>query len=197
MNTKSLALSLVASVVLTCLGLPQAMAQHTHTPAIDNAQREIHDRIQYGISSGRITPHEAHVLYQREREIRFREMRMKRDGAATPQERRQLRYDLENLHAEVEAKIANHRTVTRYSATPGIDRAQHEIRSRIEYGIRTGRITHREADILFARERRLHRHEAGFKADGHVNRMERQHLREEIAMLNGDIDRMMANRWHY
>ncbi len=198
MKARSIAFSVVASIIVSCASIAPALAQHSHTPGIDNAKQQIRVRIQQGIASGQITPREAESLYERERELQYREMRMKRDGNATPQERRQLREDLENMHAEVERKLANRHIATpSHSGTPGIDRAQHDIRARIQHGIRTGHLTQRESNILLAKERQLNRLEAAFKSDGVVTRMERQQLREELAMLSGDVDRMMANRRHY
>lgn len=198
MKARSIAFSVVASVIVSCAGIAPALAQHSHTPGIDNAQQQIRVRIQQGIASGQITPREAEALYERERHLQYREMQMKRDGNASPHERRQLRNDLDDMHAEVERKLANrHATTQSHGGTPGIDRAQYDIRARIQHGIRTGHLTQRESNVLFAKERQLHRLEAAFKSDGIVTRMERQQLRAEIAMLNEDVDRMMANRRHY
>lgn len=197
MNTKSIMLSLVASTMFAYVGIAPAMAQNSNTPGIDHAQQQIRVRIQQGIASGQITPQEAQVLSQREREIQFREIRMKREGAATYQERRQLQQDLDGMRAEVEIKLANRQVVaSRSSLTPGIDRDMQLIRSRIGSGIQSGHITRREADKLFARERTLYRHEAAFKSDGYMRKAERQQLREEVAMLNDDVERMMSNNRH-
>jgi hypothetical protein len=197
MNTKSITLSLIASTMFAYVGIAPAMAQNTNTPGIDLAQQQIRVRIQQGITSGQITQQEAQILYQREREIQFREIRMKRDGAATPQERRQLQQDLDDMRAEVETKLANRQVVAGQSSlTPGIDKALQLIRSRIGHGIQSGHITRQEADKLFARERTLHRHEAAFKSDGYMRKAERQQLREEVAMLNNDVERMMSNNRH-
>src|SRR6476661_5628366 len=109
MKSKSITLPLIAAAMFACAGIAPAMAQHINTPGIDNAQQDIHGRIEQGIASGRITRNEAQGLFQRERDIQIREMRMKSDGHASPQERRELRQDLDSLRAEVEAKIANGR----------------------------------------------------------------------------------------
>lgn len=198
MKTKLFTLSLLAAATITGAGIAPAMAQHANTPGIDNAQQEMHARIQQGIASGQITRHEARDLFQREREIQVREMRMKSDGRATPQERRQLRQDLHDLRAEVEDKLANGRYANRRAnGAPEIDNAQAQIRMRLEEGIRSGRIDRREGEILAAKERMLRRHETAFSADGFISGRERQQLREEVALLNHDIDRMMSNRRGY
>ncbi|KRB91435.1 hypothetical protein [Noviherbaspirillum sp. Root189] len=198
MKTKSLTLSLIAAATIAGFGVAPAMAQHSNTPGIDNAQQDIHARIQQGMASGQITRDEARDLFQREREIQIREARMKNDGRATQHERRQLRVDLDNLRAEVEGKIANGRFANRRAnGAPAIDNAQAQIRMRLEQGVRSGQIDRREGEILAAKERMLRRHEAAFSSDGVISGRERQQLREEVALLNQDIDRMMSNRRGY
>ncbi|UUZ71407.1 hypothetical protein LP415_20555 [Polaromonas sp. P1(28)-8] len=125
-------------------------------------------RIQEGLASGRITPSEAQALYRRDREIQMRENQFKANGDASPQERQQLRADLSFLSAEVERLIANRDVVGQpgypgypgnagnagnAGNTPGIDNRQINIGERIDEGVRTGRITRREADRLYSRER--------------------------------------------
>jgi len=78
--------------------------------------------------------------------------------------------------------------------TPGIDNRQIEISDRIAEGVRTGRITQREADRLHSRERRIARHEAAFKSDGVVTQQERRQLRDELTALRQEVERMMHNR---
>jgi hypothetical protein len=198
MKTRSITLSLIAAAAIAGFGVTPAIAQHPHTPGIDNAQQDIHGRIQQGIASGLITRHEARNLFEREREIQVREARMKSDGRATSHERRQLRQDLDDLRADVERKIANGRFANRRdNGPPEIDNAQAQIRMRLEQGIRSGQIDRREGEILAAKERMLRRHEAAFSSDGFISGRERQQLREEVAMLNQDIDRMMSNRRGY
>lgn len=195
MNSKSIALSLIASAAFACMGVAPAMAQSTNTPGIDIAQQQIRARIQQGVASGHLTQQEEQALYQREREIQFREIRMKRDGVATPQERHQLQQDVENMRAEVEAKLVNRQVASRQGGgAPAIDNAQQRVHARIEQGIRSGHITRREADRLFAKEKQISRDEARFKSDGRLTRAERQTLRDQVASLSRDVERKMSNR---
>jgi hypothetical protein len=199
MKSKLLTLSLLASALFAGLGFAPVMAQSTYTPGIDQTQAAISARIQEGLASGRITPSEAQALYRRDREIQMRENQFKANGAASPQERQQLRADLSALTAEVERLIANRDVVGQpgysgYPGTPGIDNRQINISDRIDEGVRTGRITRREADRLHSRERRIARHEAAFKADGVVTQQERRQLRDELTALRQEVERMMHNR---
>ena len=204
MTSKLLTASLLASAMFAGLGLaPAAMAQNTYTPGIDQTQAAISARIQEGLASGRITPSEAQALYRRDREIQMRENQFRANGDVSPQERQQLRADLSFLSAEVERLIANRDVVGQpgypgypgnAGNTPGIDNRQINISERIDEGVRTGRITRREADRLYSRERRIARHEAAFKADGVVTQQERRQLRDELTALRQEVERMMHNR---
>lgn len=191
MKSTLIAGSLLASALFAGVGMSSAVAQNTHTPAIDRAQQDIGARIQQGLSSGRISPSEAQYLYRREREIQIRENRFKADGSASPQERQQLRQDLDALRSEVEYKLAN--TAQRPAHTPGIDNREIRIGDRIEEGVRSGRITNGEARTLQRRQREIERREARFKSDGVVTPLERRQLQNELTALRNDVERMMRN----
>ena len=197
MKSKFFTTSLLASALFLGMGLAPVMAQGTNTPALDRAQQAISARIQQGMASGHITPSEARELLRRDREIDARESRFKANGTATPQERQQLRADVDSLGNEVERMMANRDYVQPQAnpagMTPGIDNRQLNISARIDEGVRSGRITQREARRLQNRERAIARHEAAYKRDGVVTPQERRQLRDELARLNADVDRMMRN----
>ncbi len=187
---------LVVSATSFGVALPSAMAQGTNTPTIDRAQQQISARIRQGMASGHITPSEARELFRRDREIELHEIRVKSNGNATPQERQQLRAELDGLAAEVERMMANSAVVTRNgnANTPGIDSMEANIRARIDEGVRTGRINQREAGRLYRQERDFARHEAMYKRDGVVTPQERRQLRDELSRLSDAVDRMVSNR---
>jgi|SRR5665647_285674 len=193
MKLKLLTTTLLASAMFVGIGLSPAMAQGTNTPGVDRAQQAISDRIQQGMASGQITPSEAQALYRRDREISIRENRLKTDGRATPQERQQLRADLDGLNADVERMMTNRNVVGQRGNAPGIDNRQFNIGERIDEGVRSGRITQREARKLHSRERDIARQEARFKRDGVVTPQERRKLQNELAALSNEVQRMMSN----
>ncbi|MEO8118757.1 MAG: hypothetical protein ABI606_05470 [Rhodoferax sp.] len=195
MKSKLFTASLLASAMFVGLGISPAMAQNTNTPAIDQAQQNISARIQQGMASGHITPSEARELYRRDREIQIRESRFKANGSATPQERQQLRAELDRLAADVERMMANRDVVGQRgnTNTNGIDNRQLNISQRIDEGVLSGRISQREARRLFNRERDIARHEASFKRDGVVTPQERRQLRIELATLRDEVDRMIRD----
>ena len=196
MKSKFLTASLLASALFAGLGMSPAMAQGTNTPRIDQAQQAISARIQQGLASGQITPSEAQVLYRRDREIQMRENQYKAYGNVHPQQRQQLRDDLSALGADVE-RMMNNRDVVRPAGnaaqTPGIDNQDAQISQRIDEGFRSGRITPREARKLQSQQREIARHEAYFKSDGIVTQQERRQLRNELAALSNEVERMMRN----
>jgi hypothetical protein len=209
MNLKFLPASLLATALFAALGMAPVMAQYgggayqqgsgqaqqggTYTPGVDRAQQAIGARIQQGLASGQITPPEAQALYQREREIIARENRFKADGHLSHQERQQLRADLDGLNVEVDRMLSNRDRMRRADSTPGIDRRELRTSQRIDEGVRLGRISEHEAHQLRGREREIERREAYFKSDGVATAQERLQLRDELAALNDDIDRMMRN----
>ncbi len=83
--------------------------QPSTTPGIDNRQVNISQRIDEGVSAGRISQREARRLHSRERDIARMEARFKRDGVVTPQERRQLQNKLTKLRQDVERAMRNDR----------------------------------------------------------------------------------------
>lgn len=193
MKSKLFTASVLASAMFVSLAPSAAMAQGTNTPRIDQAQQAISARIQQGLASGHITPSEARELYRRDRDIDIRESRFKSDGRATDQERQQLRADLDGLSAEVERMISNRSVVGQSGNTNGIDNRQFNISQRIDEGVRSGRLTQREARRLLSRERDIARLEARFKRDGVVTPQERSQLRNELTRLNDDVQRLMRN----
>lgn len=206
MTSKFFKASLIASALFAGMALTPAMAQSTYTPQIDQTQQNISARIQQGMQAGRITPAEAQALYRRDREITARESQYKANGDISPQERQQIRADLAALSNEVERLIANGAVVGQpgypgnpgnpaypgnAANTPGIDNAQYNVSQRIDEGVRMGRITQREAQHLHRRERQIQRHEASFKSDGVVTQQERRQLRNEVAALRDQVERMI------
>lgn len=117
MTSKRFITSLLASALLTGLGMSSALAQYgtqpypqpqvypspnTNTPGIDRREFQVSVRIDEGVRSGRISEHEARRLHGWEREIERREALYKSDGMVTPQERVKLREELISLQNEVE-----------------------------------------------------------------------------------------------
>lgn len=189
MKTKILTASLIATALFAGLAAAPAMAQ-TNTPNIDQSQVQIRARIQEGLQSGRITPYEAQMLYRRDQDIQNREALYKSDGRATPAERQQLRSDMAGLSAEVERAINNNSVVAVQPANlGGIDSREFNLRARIDEGVRTGRLSQREASRFMAREDQIERREAAFRSDGVITQQERRQLRQQLTVLRDQVER--------
>ncbi|MES2943686.1 MAG: hypothetical protein V4772_12535 [Pseudomonadota bacterium] len=78
--------------------------------------------------------------------------------------------------------------------TPGIDQAQQAVSARIQQGMQAGRITPSEAQALYRRDREIAMREANFKSDGNANPQERQQLRNDVAALSAEVERLINNR---
>lgn len=194
MKTPVFISSLLAAVLFGASASGPVFAQHAAASPAGQATQSIRERIDHGVASGRIAPQEARELYRREREIRFMEIAMKRDGAAYPDERRQLRQEREDLSRQVERTLSGRQVpLHRDLHAPGIERGKEHVRDRISAGLRSGHITRREAHMLYQRERDLAQQEAAARADGVLSPEERRRLRSEIALLGDEVDRMIGN----
>ena len=181
-----------ASLLVSAFFGGPAMAQGTHTPYIDQAQQAFGARIQAGLASGFITPSEAQMLIRRDRDIQQREIFYKSNGSAAQPERQQLRAELNALSADVDRMMANGQVVRppgNPNSTPNIDGKEYQISQRIDEGLRTGRISLREAYRLQSREREIARHEVFFKSDGVVTRQERRQMHDELDALRNEVER--------
>ncbi|HWU98061.1 MAG TPA: hypothetical protein VN114_06080 [Oxalicibacterium sp.] len=171
-----------------------AVAERVSSYSIEQQQRDIHMRIQQGIDTGLITQDEAEKLSRRERDIRFREARIKNDNYTSPQERDSLQRDLNALRADVERKLSNNRlTAQPQGYLPDIAGREEQIGKRIDYGISVGLITRTEAQRLRQRENDIYRRETGFRADGRVTPSEREQLQRDLDKLTRDVDRLLNN----
>lgn len=196
MTSKRFIASWLASALFAGLGASSALAQGTNMHGIDRMQQSISTRIQQGQASGLITPSEAQVLYRREHDIQMRESQYKAKANVTPLEREQLRADLDSLSAEVDRMMSNRDTVqppVKVGNVPHIDNHEFQISQRIDEGVRSGRISEREASRLHAQERDIDRREARFKSDGVITPHERQKLFNERSALRDEVERMLRD----
>ena len=78
------------------------------------------------------------------------------------------------------------------AATPNIDARQANQRARINQGVASGELTHREAARLRAQQAHIRRDERVAKSDGVVTRRERARLQNEL----NQADRNIAQQKH-
>ena len=78
--------------------------------------------------------------------------------------------------------------------TPQIDEARQAVSARIQQGMQSGQITPSEAQMLMRRDREIDAREANYKSDGRATPQERQQLRNDVAALSGEVERLIANQ---
>ena len=78
--------------------------------------------------------------------------------------------------------------------TPQIDEARQAVSARIQQGMQSGQITPSEAQMLMRRDREMDAREANYKSDGRATPQERQQLRNDVAALSGEVERLIANQ---
>lgn len=82
---------LTRSLATLILAVPlAAFAQNTSTPRVDQRQANQERRIDQGVQSGSLTPHEAARLERGQEHVQNIEDRAKADGKVTPKERARL-----------------------------------------------------------------------------------------------------------
>ena len=93
-------------------------------------------------------------------------------------------------------RLPNNRTVAvgQPDRLGAIDSQQFNIRQRIDEGVRSHRLSPREADRLLAREQAIEHREAAYRSDGVVTPQERRDLRVQLTTLRDEVERMINPR---
>ena len=94
---------------------------------------------------------------------------------------------LKSLAVAVSMLVAG--TVVAQTATPGITERQENQKARIEQGVKSGQLTHREAARLRAEQRGIRAEKRLAKADGVVTPAERAKIRRDQRRASRDIYR--------
>ncbi len=89
---------LLASLVMVT---SQAYAERPHDPGVNARQHRQQNRVEQGVRSGELTRDEAQGLREQRRAIRQEERSYKADGQLTPEERKDLHQDLNNLSKDI------------------------------------------------------------------------------------------------
>ncbi|MGA7826420.1 MAG: hypothetical protein WCA04_02085 [Geobacteraceae bacterium] len=79
---------------------------------------------------------------------------------------------------------------------PRIDKREVRQERRIERGVTSGQLTHREARALERQHARIRHTEARMKSDGHLSSRERLRLNHRLNVASRDIWRLKHNRYH-
>lgn len=192
-ENKSSRVSLVLLVagVLGVAGLSQAEAG-TRDPRVNQRQQNQHQRIKQGVRSGELTRRETGALAREQRDVRQLERAYKSDGELTRAERVDLHQEQNQAsrHIYNQKHDAQDRPVASVPPAvrdPGVNQRQVNQTGRIVNGVKTGELTHAEAQGLREGRRDIRQTEQEYKADGALTREERVDLHQDLNQQSKDI----------
>lgn len=188
--TKSrLTLMLMVAGVMGVASLSQAEAG-VRDPGVNARQQNQRQRIQQGVRSGELTRRETGELAREQRDVRQLERAYKSDGELTRAER----VDLHQEQNQASRDIYNqkHDAQDRPAATPaardpGVNQRQANQTGRIVNGVKSGELTHDEAQELRDGRHEIRQTEQEYKADGTLTRDERIDLHQDLNQQSHDI----------
>lgn len=70
---------------------------------------------------------------------------------------------------------------------PVVNQRQHNQHHRIAQGVKSGELTHQEAQSLRSEQRQIRTEERAYKADGNLDKAERKDLRQDVRAANRHI----------
>lgn len=174
--------------VLAVVGASDADTRRTRDPGVNARQHNQRERIQQGVASGELTRRETGRLAAEQRDIRQLERAYKSDGALTGAERRDLQHEQNQASRDIYQQ--KHDGQDRPPAAvrdPGVNQRQAHQTGRIAQGVKSGELTHDEAQQLRTERRDIRGLEQDYKSDGTLTRDERQNLHQQLNEQSRDI----------
>lgn len=177
--------------VLSVAGLSQADAG-TRDPGVNQRQQHQNQRIRQGVRSGELTRRETRNLAEEQRDVRQLERAYKSDGELTRAERVDLHREQNQASRDIyeQKHDAQDRPVSSAPPAvrnPGVNQRQGNQTARIANGVKTGELTHDEAQDLREARRDIRQTEHEYKADGKLTREERVDLHQDLNQQSQDI----------
>jgi hypothetical protein len=186
---KHVSLALLVAGVLGVAGLSQADAG-TRDPRVNARQQNQHQRVKQGVQSGELTRRETGALAREQRDIRQLERAYKSDGTLTRSERVDLHQEQNQAsrHIYNQKHDAQDRPATPPAVRdPVVNQRQANQTGRIVNGVKSGELTHDEAQDLRDGRRDIRQTEQEYKADGALTRDERIDLHQDLSQQSRDI----------
>jgi Skp family chaperone for outer membrane proteins len=174
--------------VLGVVSASQADASRTRDPGVNQRQHNQRERIQQGVKSGELTRRETGRLAEEQRDVRQLERAYKSDGTLTGAERRDLHHEQNQASHDIYRQ--KHDDQERPPAAvrdPGVNERQANQTARIQQGVKSGELTHDEAQELRTERRDIRGLEHTYKEDGTLTRDERQDLHQQLTQQSHAI----------
>lgn len=186
-----LTLVLMLTGVMGVASLSQAEAG-VRDPGVNARQQNQRQRIQQGARSGELTRRETGKLASEQRDVRQLERAYKSDGELTRAERVDLHHEQNQASRDIynQKHDAQTRPVTApppASRDPGVNQRQANQTGRIVNGVKSGELTHDEAQELRDGRRDIRQTEQEYKSDGALTRDERIDLHQDLNQQSRDI----------
>jgi hypothetical protein len=185
-------LSAVTWILAGVLGASLAYADgaRPRDPGVNARQHNQRDRIQQGVRSGELTRRETGRLAEEQRDIRQLERGYKSDGTLTQAERRDLHHEQNQASRDIYAQkhdAQDRPAVPPATRDPGVNERQGNQTARIAQGVKSGELTHDEAQDLRTERRDIRELEQGYKSDGSLTRDERVDLHQQLNQQSQEI----------
>jgi Skp family chaperone for outer membrane proteins len=187
MKTLSATLLTLAGV-LAVVSASQADTRHPRDPGVNARQHNQRERIQQGARSGELTRRETGRLVEEQRDVRQLERAYKSDGTLTGAERRDLHHEQNQASRDIYRQ--KHDEQDRPPAAvrdPGVNQRQANQTGRIVQGVKSGELTHGEAQELRTERRDIRDLEQTYKSDGTLTGAERQDLHQQLNQQSQEI----------
>ncbi len=162
--------------------------RRTRDPGVNARQHAQHDRIRQGVGSGELTRRETGKLAREQRDIRQLERDYKSDGTLTGAERRDLHQEQNQASRHIYDQ--KHDVQDRPDGAirdPGVNQRQANQTGRIVQGVKSGELTHDEAQDLRTERRDIRDLEHTYKSDGALTKDERQDLHQQLNQQSQEI----------
>jgi Skp family chaperone for outer membrane proteins len=183
-------LTAVACALVGLLGASMAAQAGVRDPGVNARQHNQRDRIQQGVRSGELTRRETGRLVHEQRDIRQLERAYKSDGTLTGPERRDLHQEQNQASRHIYAQKHDEQdrpAVPPATRDPGVNQRQANQTARIVQGVKSGELTHDEAQELRTERRDIRELEQGYKSDGTLTRDERTDLHQQLNQQSREI----------
>lgn len=164
--------------------------RRTRDPGVNARQHHQRARIEQGAGSGELTRRETGRLAREQRDIRQLEREYKADGTLTGAERRDLHQEQSQTsrHIYNQKHDAQDRPGTPPATRdPGVNERQANQTGRIVQGVKSGELTHVEAQELRTERRDIRQLEREYKSDGALTVDERKDLHQELNQQSREI----------
>ena len=182
------AMVLTLAGVLAAVSASHADDRRTRDPGVNARQHNQRERIQQGVKSGELTRRETGRLTEQQRDVRQLERAYESDGTLTGAERRDLQHEQNQASRDIYRQ--KHDEQDRPPADvrdPGVNQRQANQTDRIAQGVKSGELTHDEAQELRTERRDIRGLEQTYKSDGELTRDERQELHQQLDQQSREI----------